>query len=96
MTELACLRHLRELRIDNNRVSDISGLAEIDGLQKLSLRGNALRHIDFSTTKWTRLETLNLSRNEITRLESVDTLQSLISLNLGKDVAWVSLVYDIR
>ena len=51
-SELTCLRHLRELRADGNKISQLDGLMKFDGLLKLSLQGNELREIDFSVLKW--------------------------------------------
>ncbi|KAJ7725348.1 hypothetical protein B0H16DRAFT_281822 [Mycena metata] len=45
--ELACLRHLRELRADDNAITSVEGLERMDGLVKLSLAGNALRAARF-------------------------------------------------
>lgn len=50
--QLSCLRHLREFKADNNSIRELSGLAEIDGLLRLSLRGNKVDSVDFSKTKW--------------------------------------------
>ena len=81
--ELACLRHLRELKADHNQIVSIAGLKDLDGLTKLSLRGNLLEVIDLKATRWTRLEALNLSGNRISRITGVEQLSSLICLVLG-------------
>ncbi|KAL8290415.1 hypothetical protein RQP46_002673 [Phenoliferia psychrophenolica] len=82
VSQLACLVHLRELKADNNQIADLAGLADIDGLVRLSLKGNRIESLDFAATNWTRLETLNLSRNNIKAIMNVDRLQSLSHLNL--------------
>ena len=41
------LVHLRELRADNNYISSVMGILGLDGLLKLSLRGNGLEAVDF-------------------------------------------------
>lgn len=50
--ELQCLRHLRELRADGNRITSIDGLQKLDGLTKLSLQGNQIQEADFSKVRW--------------------------------------------
>ncbi|KAG6900391.1 hypothetical protein C0993_011379 [Termitomyces sp. T159_Od127] len=40
--ELACLRHLRELKADGNKITSVEGLERMDGLVKLSLQGNTI------------------------------------------------------
>ncbi|GAA5913799.1 uncharacterized protein JCM6883_003995, partial [Sporobolomyces salmoneus] len=80
---LSALRHLRDLKADGNQISSIEGLGELDGLVRLSLKGNQLGgEIDFTRTKWSRLETLVLSRNNLSSLRGLETLESLVSLNL--------------
>ncbi|GAA5960591.1 hypothetical protein JCM3765_005867 [Sporobolomyces pararoseus] len=80
---LTSLRHLRDLKADGNQLSSIEGLGGLDGLIRLSLKGNQLRgEIDFTETKWSRLETLVISRNNVSSLRGLETLESLVSLNL--------------
>lgn len=50
--ELECLRHLRELRADGNRIDSVDGLQKMDGLIKLSLQDNIIREIDLHQYKW--------------------------------------------
>ena len=50
--ELECLRHLRELRADGNRIESLDGLQKMDGLIKLSLQGNIVREVDLHEFKW--------------------------------------------
>ena len=50
--ELACLRHLRELRADGNRIQSLEGLNSLDGLLKLSVQGNELSQTDFLDCHW--------------------------------------------
>lgn len=50
--QLACLVHLRELKADNNQIKDLGGLAEIDGLLRLSLKGNRVETLDLAATSW--------------------------------------------
>lgn len=50
--ELECLRHLRELRADGNRIDSIDGLQNMDGLVKLSLQRNDIRSVDLTNYRW--------------------------------------------
>lgn len=50
--QLSCLHHLREVKADGNEIADLGGLAEIDGLLRLSLRDNAIEGLDLTATKW--------------------------------------------
>lgn len=81
--ELACLRHLRELRADGNTIASVEGLERMDGLVKLSLEGNALRALDLQAFRWTRLEMLNVSGNRLERVDGLAGLQALVALNVG-------------
>ncbi|KAM0751427.1 hypothetical protein T439DRAFT_380394 [Meredithblackwellia eburnea MCA 4105] len=82
VNQLSCLVHLRELKADNNQIKDLGGLAAIDGLLRLSLKGNLIETLDLGATTWTRLEMLNLSRNNISTVINTERLQSLAMLNL--------------
>ena len=44
------LVHLRELRADDNQIEDIAGILELDGLIRLSLRGNCIASVDFDNS----------------------------------------------
>ena len=68
-SELTCLRHLRELRADGNKISQLDGLMKFDGLLKLSLQGNELREIDFSVLKWSVFFIISFSLLRNTNLE---------------------------
>lgn len=50
--ELECLRHLRELRADGNKIDSTDGLHNLDGLVKLSLQGNRIRHLKLHDVRW--------------------------------------------
>lgn len=51
-SELDSLRHLRELKADYNKIVDLDGLQDIDGLVKLSVQGNLIQSVDLSEFKW--------------------------------------------
>ena len=50
--ELACLRHLHELKADGNKITNLEGLERMDGLVKLSLHGNMISSINCRQFKW--------------------------------------------
>ncbi|KAK4048161.1 Protein nud1 [Microbotryomycetes sp. JL221] len=82
LQQLSCLRHLRELKADRNRITDLSGLHEIDSLVRLSLAGNQIQELDLTACNWSQLELLNLERNQIASIKSIERLQNLSLLNL--------------
>ncbi|KAJ7202834.1 hypothetical protein GGX14DRAFT_653064 [Mycena pura] len=88
LRQLACLRHLRELRADGNQLTNVEGLEGLDGLMKLSLAGNTLRELDLASLRWTRLEVLDVSKNRIRSVAGLAQLQALVVLNLdGNELA---------
>ncbi|KAG1868985.1 hypothetical protein DFJ58DRAFT_714151 [Suillus subalutaceus] len=85
--KLQCLRHLRELRADGNRITSIDGLQKLDGLTKLSLQGNQIQAADFAKFRWPRLEMLNLSGNCVRSiLNLASSLPALIALNVDNNI----------
>ena len=44
---LSGLMHLRELRVERNELRDLRGIECLDGLLRLSLRGNMLTEVNF-------------------------------------------------
>ncbi|KAF7981491.1 hypothetical protein HWV62_33549 [Athelia sp. TMB] len=82
LRQLECLRHLRELRADGNKITSLDGLQKMDGLAKLSLQKNGVKDVDLARYHWTRLEMLNLSGNKIEGIDGLASLPSLIALNL--------------
>ncbi|OSX56457.1 hypothetical protein POSPLADRAFT_1160148 [Postia placenta MAD-698-R-SB12] len=85
LRQLECLRHLRELRADGNKIDSTDGLHNLDGLVKLSLQGNRIRHLKLHDVRWTRLEMLNLSHNRLGNVEGLASLAALIALNLDNN-----------
>lgn len=55
--ELACLKNLKELKVDGNAITDLSGIADLDGLVKLSVANNQIERLDFGRTKWWGVKT---------------------------------------
>jgi len=51
-TELDCLRNLRELRADGNKIKSIDGLQKLESLVKLSLQSNQIRKVDLTGYRW--------------------------------------------
>jgi Leucine-rich repeat (LRR) protein len=49
---LECLKNLKELKADENTITDISGIAKLDGLVKLSVANNRIESLDVGRTKW--------------------------------------------
>ncbi|KAF9220490.1 hypothetical protein BS17DRAFT_803983 [Gyrodon lividus] len=83
LSQLQCLRHLRELRADGNQITSLDGLQKLDALTKLSLQGNLIREVDLNLFRWSRLEMLNLSHNQLVRVASLAlNLPALIALNI--------------
>jgi hypothetical protein len=81
---LSHLSHLRELIADGCPVTNLNGLSRIDGLLKLSVKGGLLEALDGAELKLALLQSLNLSSNKIKRVDRVEQLVSLRSLDLGK------------
>ena len=50
--EFACLTNLKELKADGNAITDLHGIADLDGLVKLSVANNCIETLDVSRTKW--------------------------------------------
>ncbi|KAJ3568381.1 hypothetical protein NP233_g5760 [Leucocoprinus birnbaumii] len=85
LRQLECLRHLRELKADHNKITSLDGLQNMDGLVKLSVQNNLMQSIDLIKFKWKRLEMLNASQNRLESIIGVKTLQSLVALNLDNN-----------
>ncbi|KAF9454831.1 hypothetical protein P691DRAFT_201922 [Macrolepiota fuliginosa MF-IS2] len=84
LRQLECLRHLRELKADHNKITSLDGLQNMDGLVKISLQDNLMQSVEIGGFKWKRLEMLNVSYNRLEHLTGVESLQSLVALNLGE------------
>lgn len=82
--ELSCLKHLRELRADYNRISTLDGILGLDSLLKVSVRGNRIDTLDLGNAKWTKLETLDIAENGLGDIRSLERLKSAVQINLGE------------
>lgn len=78
--------HLRELKADDNKISSLNGILDMDGLIRLSVKSNQLERLDLADAKWTRLEVLELADNTITAIKGLESLSSLRVLNMGKSL----------
>jgi len=85
LEQLSCLKHLRELKVDDNLISDVSGLYSVDSLMKLSMKGNRIKKINFELAHWDHLEVLNLDRNQISEVTGLHHLKSVYLLNLDRN-----------
>jgi Leucine-rich repeat (LRR) protein len=70
------------LRADNNQIKSLEGINQLDGLLTLRLRGNLVETLDFSGTKLQRLTDLDLQRNKLIKVQNLEKLRSLSTLNL--------------
>ncbi|KAG7443173.1 L domain-like protein [Guyanagaster necrorhizus] len=80
LLELSCLRNLRELKADGNRITSLEGLEALQ-LIKLSLAGNCLRGV-VDIGHWAKVEVMNLSGNRIEGLKRVERLSQLVVLHV--------------
>ncbi|PLW48663.1 hypothetical protein PCANC_04914 [Puccinia coronata f. sp. avenae] len=85
LEQLSCLKHLRELKVDDNLISDVSGLYSVDSLIKLSMKGNRTKKLNFELAQWNHLEVLNLDRNQISEVTGLHHLKSVYLLNLDRN-----------
>lgn len=81
------LKVLKILRLDNNKITEITGrlFSDLSNLKELSLSNNSLKKIDSKTFKGLKnLETLKLDKNEIKEIDgnSFSDLSNLKELDL--------------
>jgi len=84
--QLACLQHLRTFKADGCGIDSIEGIDQLDGLVTLNLCNNSIDQLRLEHTAWTRLETLEISDNNILDIAGLETLPSLKTLNLGESL----------
>jgi len=90
--QLAGLVNLRELHADYNGLESLDGLEAIP-LRVLTVKGNKIEHVDARMTQWHDLELLDLSQNQISDLQGIDLLESLVTLNLdGNRLEYFSIL----
>ncbi|SZF00797.1 unnamed protein product [Blumeria hordei] len=83
LSSLKSLVHLRGIRADKNKISDLKGVSELDGLLNLRLRDNNLRSLDFQNTKLQSLTNLDVRGNQITEIQNIQELESITVLDLN-------------
>ncbi|KAI9679494.1 MAG: hypothetical protein M1817_005516 [Caeruleum heppii] len=79
---LSSLVHLRALTADDNEISSLNDLFDMDGLISLRVRGNRLRVLDFAGTSLRLLLKLDVGRNQITDVRNLHCLGVLEQLSL--------------
>ncbi|KAG6015186.1 hypothetical protein E4U54_004020 [Claviceps lovelessii] len=88
VTSLSALKnlvHLRSLKADNNQLTSLAGLDSHDGLLSIRARGNKIPELDFATTRFKRLQDLDVSDNQISSVRNLDHLPELARLKLSKN-----------
>ncbi|OAQ69744.1 conserved leucine-rich repeat protein [Pochonia chlamydosporia 170] len=88
VTSLSALKnlvHLRSIKADNNQLTSLDGLDAHDGLLSLRARNNMIEDVDFAVSRFERLETLDLSGNQIRCVENLEMLPVLARLKLSKN-----------
>lgn len=88
VTSLSALKnlvHLRSIKADNNQLTSLEGLDTHDGLLSLRARNNMIEVVDFSVSRFERLEELDLGGNQISCVHNVDMLPVLTRLKLSKN-----------
>lgn len=103
--EISCLEgiealvRLRSLRLDNNRIIDISPLAGLSRLETLTLRGNQIGDLT-PLAQLTLLQDLDLRDNAIIDASPLATLTNLAELNLRgneiQDISCLSKLTNIK
>jgi protein NUD1 len=78
------LVHLRELVADDNAITSLEGIHQLDGLLSLRVRRNCLTEIDFEGSSLKRLSELDLQGNQISTVKNLNALSVVVNLNLGK------------
>jgi protein NUD1 len=84
---LSSLVHLRELRVESNKLTSLDGILQLDGLLKVSAKNNEISGLDFTGSKLGRLEVLACERNCIGWVEGLEELVNLMSLHLGMTIS---------
>ncbi|XP_063928970.1 nischarin isoform X2 [Zophobas morio] len=80
---ISLVPNLKTLILDSNKISCISGLAELSNLSHLSLSNNLISMCNQLHTKIGNILTLNLSQNSISSLKGFRKLYSLVNLDLS-------------
>jgi Leucine-rich repeat (LRR) protein len=81
---LSSLKELKELYLENNKITDISSLSSLTQLQTLYFNYNRITDIS-SLSSLTKLENLDLAINQITDISSLFSLAQLKELSLANN-----------
>ena len=84
LTGLEKCHSLALLNLENNEISDIKALAELDNLQSLNLAKNKIKDIG-PLEKLVRLQLLDLSNNEVSDLKPLAKMDNMRSLYLSSN-----------
>lgn len=79
---LACLRRIRTLVISDNEIEDISAVAQLTSLTKLSASNNCIRLLPDAMLNLHNLRELRLAHNRLAVLPSKERLAGLLSLKI--------------
>jgi len=71
--------------VDNNKLTSLDGILQLDGLLKISAKNNEISGLDFTNSKLRRLEVLSCEKNCVGWIEGLEELSNLMSLHLGTD-----------
>jgi protein NUD1 len=69
--------------VDNNSLSSLDGILQLDGLLRVSAKQNQISSLEFTDARLTRLEVLECQKNCIGWVEGLEELTNLMSLHLG-------------
>lgn len=75
---------VQEIRLQDNAISDLSQLAELEQLQSLNLSGNKISDIA-PLAKLRKLQYLNLEGNQVSKLSALSGLTKMRSLYLSNN-----------
>ena len=87
------MSNLKELNLTNNRISQISALSELKGLQTLILMGNRITEI--GQLNLPVLTSLNLDSNQITVITGLRGLKKLEELSLENNLVTEASMQEI-
>ena len=93
------LRLLRRLRLDLNRIEDLTPLFQMNLLTELSLGNNQIRDV-FPLRRLTRLQKLSLNGNEVRDLGPLDKMILIEELNFNDnqvgDLSFITRMQSLR
>jgi len=93
VSTLRRLSNLKEVNLANNKISQISSLSELKGLQTLILMGNRIKEI--GALNLPVLTSLNLDNNQITAVSGLRGLKKLEDLSLENNFITDASMQDV-